>query len=158
MQKIITCLAYNDRAEEAVNFYTSIVPNSRILSVSRYGDSPRAPRGRLLSATFVLDGHEFMAINGGPTFTFTEGMSIVIRCETQAEIDRLWEALTADGGAETMCGWVRDRFGVSWQVVPRQLGEWVTDADPERSQRVLQAALKMQKLDVAVLQAAYEGR
>jgi predicted 3-demethylubiquinone-9 3-methyltransferase (glyoxalase superfamily) len=157
MQKISTCLAFNNQAEEAITFYTSIVPNSKILSVSRYAESGRAPKGSLLSARFLLDGLEFMAINGGPTFRFTEGFSIVIRCKTQAEIDRLWDRLSSDGGAEIHCGWVRDRFGVSWQIIPETLEAMMTDEDQARSQRVVQAALKMQKLDIATLQAAYEG-
>ncbi len=155
MQKIITCLGFNNQAEEAVNFYTSVVRNSKISSMSRYGDAGPGPKGSLLAATFVLDGQEFMALNGGPSFTFTHGMSIVIKCETQAEIDELWERLS-EGGAKVQCGWLTDKFGVSWQIVPGLLFEMINDPNPAKSQSVMKALLQMTKLDIAKLKQAYE--
>jgi predicted 3-demethylubiquinone-9 3-methyltransferase (glyoxalase superfamily) len=156
MQKVITCLGFDRQAEEAIQFYTSVVPNSRILGMFRCGDAGPFPKGTLLAGSFVLDGQEFMAINGGPQFTHTVGMSIVIRCETQAEIDRLWEKLS-EGGQQVQCGWLTDRFGVSWQIVPRVLPELLGDPDPSKSAKVMQAMLQMKKLEVARLQAARDA-
>jgi predicted 3-demethylubiquinone-9 3-methyltransferase (glyoxalase superfamily) len=153
MQKIVTCLGFNNQAEEAINFYTSVVPNSRILSTTRHGDSGPGPKGTLLAATFLLDGQEFMALNGGPSFTFSVGTSIMIKCETQAEIDSLWSKLS-EGGREVQCGWITDRFGLSWQIVPRILPELLNDPDPKKAQRVMRAMLQMVKLDIAGLEAA----
>jgi predicted 3-demethylubiquinone-9 3-methyltransferase (glyoxalase superfamily) len=155
MQNIVTCLGFNNQAEEAVNFYTSVITNSKILSTTRYGDAGPGPKGSLLVASFLLDGQEFMALNGGPPFTFSIGMSIVIKCETQAEIDELWEKLS-EGGQKVQCGWLTDKFGVSWQIVPKMLSQLMTDADPEKSQNVMKALLQMQKLDIAKLKEAYE--
>ena len=155
MQKIITCLGFNDRAEEAVNFYTSTVRNSRILTMSRNGDGGPGPKGSLLAATFLLDGQEFMALNGGPPFKFAIGMSIVIRCDTQEEIDSLWEKLS-EGGEQVQCGWLTDKFGVSWQIVPSILGKLMSDPDPRKSQNVMKALLPMKKLDIAKLQEAHD--
>ena len=155
MQKIITCLGFNDRAEEAVNFYTSTVRNSRILTMSRNGDGGPGPQGSLLAATFLLDGQEFMALNGGPPFKFAIGMSIVIRCDTQEEIDSLWEKLS-EGGEQVQCGWLTDKFGVSWQIVPSILGKLMSDPDPRKSQNVMKALLPMKKLDIAKLQEAHD--
>jgi predicted 3-demethylubiquinone-9 3-methyltransferase (glyoxalase superfamily) len=155
MQNIVTCLGFNNQAEEAVNFYTSIVKNSKILSTTRYGDAGPGPKGSLMVATFLLDGQEFMALNGGPPFTFSIGMSIVIKCETQAEIDEYWEKLS-EGGQKVQCGWLTDKFGVSWQIVPRVLGELASDPNPAKSQSVMRAMLQMKKLDIAKLKEAYE--
>ena len=155
MQRIVTCLGFNNQAEEAVNFYTSIVKNSKILSATRYGDAGPGPKGSLMVASFQLDGQEFMALNGGPQFTFSIGMSIVINCDTQAEVDEYWEKLSA-GGQQVQCGWLTDRFGVSWQIVPKLLRTLVSDPDPKKSQAVMKAMLQMKKLDSAELQEAYD--
>ena len=156
MQKIVTCLGFNDRAEEAVNFYTSVVPNSRILSTTRNGDGGPGPKGALLAANFVLDGQEFMAINGGAPFKFEIGMSIVIRCDAQAEIDRLWETLSQDG-QQGPCGWLTDKFGVSWQIVPRMLMVLLSDPDRDKANRVMAAMLQMGKIEIAELQKAADA-
>ena len=156
-QKITPFLWFDNNAEEAVNFYTSIFKNSKILNVSRYGDAGPGPKGSVMSATFQLAGQEFMALNGGPLFKFTEAISLFIKCDTQAEIDELWEKLS-DGGAKSRCGWLKDKFGLSWQVVPTVLGKLLQPGDAERSTRVMQALMQMDKLDVEKLQAAYDGR
>jgi predicted 3-demethylubiquinone-9 3-methyltransferase (glyoxalase superfamily) len=155
MQKVVTCLGFNNQAEEAIDFYTSTIPNSKWLTRTRAGDGSPIPKGSLLAATFLLDGEEFMALNGGPPFTFSIGMSIMIKCETQAEIDHLWETLS-EGGQKVQCGWLTDRFGVSWQIVPRILPEFLSDPDPGRAANVMQAMLKMTKLDIAKLKGARE--
>lgn len=157
MQTVITCLGFNDQAEEAVNFYTSIVKNSKIVSTARYGEAGPGPKGTVLAMEFLLNGREFMALNGGPSFTFAIGMSIVIKCETQAEIDELWERLS-EGGQKVQCGWLTDKFGVSWQIVPAVLLEMLTDPNPATSQRVMKAMLEMTKLDISKLKQAYEAR
>jgi predicted 3-demethylubiquinone-9 3-methyltransferase (glyoxalase superfamily) len=154
MQKIVTCLGFNNQAEEAVNFYTSIIENSRILSTTRFGDAGPGPKGGLIAASFVLDGQEFIALNGGPSFTHTVGMSIMVKCETQAEIDELWDRLIEGGGQPNMCGWLTDRFGVSWQIVPRALPQLLSHPEQKKSQAALQAMLQMRKLDIAALEAA----
>lgn len=155
MQKLVTCLGFNNQAEQAVNFYTSVIKNSKILSTARYGDAGPGPKGSLMVATFLLDGQEFMALNGGPPFTFSIGMSIVIKCETQAEIDEYWEKIS-EGGQQVQCGWLTDKFGMSWQIVPRILGELASDPNPAKSQSVMKAMLQMKKLDIAKLKEAYE--
>lgn len=155
MQNVITCLGFNNQAEQAVNFYTSVIKNSKILSTTRYGDAGPGPKGTLLAASFLLDGQEFMALNGGPPFTFSIGMSIVIKCETQAEIDEYWERLS-EGGQKVQCGWLTDKFGVSWQIVPAILGKLASDANPAKSDSVMKALLQMKKLDIAKLKEAYE--
>jgi len=155
MQKVITCLGFNDQAEEAVKLYTSTIKNSKILTVARNGDAGPGPKGSLVAATFLLDGQEFMALNGGPSFTFSAGMSIVIKCETQAEIDSLWETLSA-GGEKVQCGWLTDKYGVSWQIVPSVLGALMGGPDPRKSQNVMKAMLQMKKLDIARLKEAYD--
>jgi predicted 3-demethylubiquinone-9 3-methyltransferase (glyoxalase superfamily) len=155
MQRIVTCLGFNNQAEDAVNFYTSIVKNSKILSATRYGDAGPGPKGSLMVASFLLDGQEFMALNGGPPFTFSIGMSIVINCDTQAEVDEYWEKLSA-GGQQVQCGWLTDKFGVSWQIVPKLLRTLASDPDPKKSQAVMKAMLQMKKLDSAKLQEAYD--
>jgi predicted 3-demethylubiquinone-9 3-methyltransferase (glyoxalase superfamily) len=156
MQKITTFLTFNDQAEEAVTFYTSIFKNSKIVSTSRYGEAGPGPKGSLMTATFQLEGQEFIALNGGPSFTFAQGISLFVSCETQAEVDELWEKLSA-GGGKLRCGWLEDRFGVSWQIVPTVLGKLLNDQDPAKAKRVLQAMLGMTKLDVAALKRAHEG-
>jgi len=157
MQKITTFLMFNDQTDEAVNFYVSTFKNSRILSFSRYGEEGPGPAGTLMSATFQLDGQEFMAFNGGPHFSFSEGISLFISCKTQEEVDELWEKLS-EGGEKSQCGWVKDRFGVWWQVIPTALMELMGDPDPEKSQRVVQAMLQMSKIDIAGLKRAHDGQ
>lgn len=154
MQKITPFLWFNDNAEEAVDFYVSIFKNSKVLSVSRYGEGAPRPAGMVMSVTFQLDGQEFMALNGGPEFKFTEAVSFHVACETQAEVDAYWDRLTAGGGEPGPCGWLKDRFGLSWQIVPTALGELLGDPDPERSKRVMEAMLKMSKLDIEALRKA----
>ncbi len=156
MKKIIPFLWYDDKAEEAANFYVSIFKNSRIVSVSRYGDTGPGPKGKVMSVTFQLDGEEFYALNGGPVFKFTEAISFFVNCESQQEVDELWEKLSA-GGAKSQCGWLKDRYGLSWQVIPTALGKYLQDKDPERSKRVMQAMLQMGKIDIEKLKQAYEG-
>jgi predicted 3-demethylubiquinone-9 3-methyltransferase (glyoxalase superfamily) len=160
MQKIIPFLWFDQQAEEAVNLYTSLFKNSKITSVSRYGESEDklglGKQGSVMSITFRLEGQEFMALNGGPLFTFSPAISLFVNCETQADVDDLWEKLSA-GGEKGQCGWLKDKYGVSWQIVPTVLGELLADKDPERSQRVTQAMLKMTKLDIAGLNRAYQG-
>jgi predicted 3-demethylubiquinone-9 3-methyltransferase (glyoxalase superfamily) len=157
MQKITTFLWFDDNAEEAMNFYVSIFKNSKVLNVSRYpGGAPGIP-GKVITGTFQLEGQNFMALNGGPQFKFTEAVSLFVSCENQAEVDELWAKLTADGGKESQCGWLKDKFGLSWQIIPTALGRLLGDPDPARAQRAMQAMLKMKKLDVAQLEAAAKG-
>jgi len=155
MQKITPYLWFDNQAEEAVNFYTSIFKNSKVLNVSRYGEAGPGPAGSVMTATFELDGQEFMALNGGPQYKFTEAISFLVNCKTQKEVDELWEKLSA-GGEEGPCGWLKDKFGVSWQIIPTALGEMLSDPDPARSQRVMEAMLKMTKIELPVLKQAYE--
>ncbi|HEX2905871.1 MAG TPA: VOC family protein [Phototrophicaceae bacterium] len=157
MQKITPYLWFNDKAEAAINFYVSIFKNSKIINVSRYGDGGPGPSGTVMSATFQLEGQQFMALNGGPEFKFTEAISLLVDCETQAEVDTLWTKLSA-GGEEQMCGWLKDQFGLSWQIIPRALGELMSDPDPVKAQRVMQAMLQMKKIDIAALQRAYDSQ
>ena len=157
MQKITPFLWFDGNAEEAVNFYTSILKNSRIVNMSRYGEGAPAPKGTVMSATFILEGQEFMALNGGPMFTFSPAISFFVKCETQEEIDTLWEKLSA-GGKKERCGWLKDKFGVSWQIIPPVLGEMLQDKDPQRAQRVMQAMMQMDKIDIARLKQAYDGK
>ncbi|MBC7724589.1 MAG: VOC family protein [Burkholderiaceae bacterium] len=157
MPKITPFLWFDDQAEEAAEFYVAIFENSRITSVSRYPEGSPGEAGTAMSVQFELDGVEFQALNGGPVFSFTEAISFVVDAPTQEEIDRLWTALLADGGTPSQCGWLKDRFGLSWQIVPPILGELLSDPDPERQQRTMQAMLQMQKLDIAVLKAANAG-
>ncbi len=156
MQKITPFLMFDNQTEEAVNLYTSVFKNSKILSLNRYGDGGPGPKGAVMSATFVLDGQEFMAFNGGPHFKFTDGVSLFVNCETQREVDELWDKLS-EGGEKGQCGWLKDRFGVSWQIVPSALGRLLGDQNPRKAQSVMQAMLKMTKLDVAGLQRAYDA-
>ena len=150
MKKITPFLWFDNQAEEAMNFYVSIFKNSRVLGVTP------GPNGVAQSVTFELDGQEFMALNAGPRFNFNEAISFFVNCETQAEVDELWAKLTADGGEESMCGWLKDKYGLSWQIIPAALGEMLGDPDPEKAGRVMQAMLKMRKIDVQGLRQAYE--
>jgi predicted 3-demethylubiquinone-9 3-methyltransferase (glyoxalase superfamily) len=156
MQKIIPFLWFDSQAEEAAQFYTSLFPNSKIRNVSYYGEGMPQPAGTAMIVSFVLDGQEYMALNGGPYFPFSEAFSIYVNCETQEEVDHLWEKLS-NGGEKGQCGWLKDKFGLSWQIVPTALGELMQDPDPEKTQRVTEAMLKMNKLDIQGLQDAYEG-
>ena len=153
MQKITTFLWFDDNAEEAMNYYVSIFNNSRIISVQRYAGP--GPEQKVLTATFQLEGQEFMALNGGPYFKFNEAISLFVNCETQEEVDDLWEKLVA-GGAKGRCGWLKDKFGLSWQIIPSSLGRMLQDPDPEKSKRVMQAMLQMNKIDIGLLKQAYD--
>jgi predicted 3-demethylubiquinone-9 3-methyltransferase (glyoxalase superfamily) len=157
MQKIVPCLWFNDNAEEAVKFYTSIFKNSKITKIARYGEAgARAsgrPKGSVMTIGFELEGQEFLALNGGPVFTFSPAISLIVNCTTQRELDRLWTRLSADRRAE-QCGWLKDRFGVSWQIVPAILGDLVQGKDADRSERVMAALMGMKKLDIAALKRA----
>jgi predicted 3-demethylubiquinone-9 3-methyltransferase (glyoxalase superfamily) len=155
MQKITPFLWFDNQAEEAMNLYVSIFKNSKILSVSRYGEAGPGPAGTVMTATFQLEGQEFMALNGGPNHKFTEAISLFVNCKTQKEVDGLWEKLS-EGGEEGPCGWLKDKFGLSWQIVPSVLGELLNDPDPVKSQRVMQAMLQMKKINIADLKRAYE--
>lgn len=157
MQKITPFLWFNDQAEEAMNFYTSVFKDSRIVSVSRFGEGGPGAAGKVMTATFELYGQEFTALNGGPEFNFTEAISFMVHCETQAEVDELWAKLS-EGGEESQCGWLKDKFGVSWQIIPNALTEMLGDPDPEKARRVTEAMLKMQKIDLPTLRRAYEQR
>jgi predicted 3-demethylubiquinone-9 3-methyltransferase (glyoxalase superfamily) len=158
MQKITTFLWFDDNAEEAVNLYTSIFKNSKILDTTRYGDAGPGPKGSVMIIRFQLEGQEFIALNAGPTFHFTEAISLYVDCETQQEVDTLWNKLTANGGQESQCGWLKDKFGLSWQIIPSTLTRMITDKDPVKSQRAMKAMMQMQKIDIAKLQAAYDGK
>lgn len=158
MSKIAPCLWFNGDAEQAAELYTSLFPDSRIDSVNHApSDNPSTPKGAVITVDFTLVGQKFIGLNGGPQFSFTEAVSFTIDCDDQEEVDRYWDALTADGGEPSMCGWLKDRFGVSWQVIPRQLTEYLGGADPDGATRAMQAMLQMTKLDVAKLRDAYEG-
>jgi predicted 3-demethylubiquinone-9 3-methyltransferase (glyoxalase superfamily) len=156
MQKITPCLWYDDNAEEAANFYVSIFKNSRIKHVARYPEGSPGPVGSAMTVDFELDGREFMGLNGGPHFKFTEAVSFTIYCETQEEVDYFWEKLL-EGGVESQCGWLKDKFGLSWQVTPTILPELFQGKDPEKAKRAMQAMLQMKKLDIATLKQAAEG-
>jgi predicted 3-demethylubiquinone-9 3-methyltransferase (glyoxalase superfamily) len=156
--KITPCLWFDGQAEEAAAFYTSLFPNSRIDRVNRSpGETPSGPEGSVLSVDFTLAGESFMALDGGPDFKFNEAISFSIDCQDQAEVDRYWDALIADGGEPSVCGWLKDRFGVSWQVVPKVLPEMLNGRDRDGAKRALEAMLKMTKLDIQKLREAYEG-
>jgi len=156
MQKITPFLWFDNHAEEAMNFYVSVFKNSRIVRVTRYGDAGPGPKGTVMSATFELEGQEFFALNGGPQFQFTPAISFFVNCETQQEVDELWEKLSA-GGKKERCGWLKDKYGLSWQIIPKALGRMLGDKDPEKSKRVMQAMLQMSKIEVEGLKKAYEG-
>src|SRR5712691_10215763 len=159
MQKISPCLWFDDKAEEAVNFYVSVFKNSKIGSITRYGkegaEVSGRPKGTVMTVTFQLDGQEFMALNGGPQFTFSPAISFLANCETQEEVDALWEKLS-EGGEKVECGWLKDKYGVSWQIIPIVLGEMLQGKDAEKSGRVMEALLKMGRIDIKTLKQAYE--
>ena len=155
MQKITPCLWFDTQAEEAANFYVSLLENSTVTNVQRLDGTPSGDNVALVF--FTLAGQEFMAINGGPQFPFTEAVSFSISCKDQAEVDRLWSTVTGGGGEEGQCGWCKDRFGLSWQIIPERMGQILSDPDPERAGRAMQAMLKMQKIELDVLEAAANG-
>jgi predicted 3-demethylubiquinone-9 3-methyltransferase (glyoxalase superfamily) len=163
MQKITPFLWFDDQAEEAVKFYTSIFKNSKVGKILRYGEEAAKvsqsgrPAGSVLTIEFEIEGQKFTALNGGPVFKFNESISFVVNCDTQKEVDYFWKKLTADGGQESQCGWLKDKFGLSWQVVPRALIDMLQDKDPKKSERVMKAMLQMQKLDIKTLKDAYAG-
>lgn len=157
MQKIAPFLWFNGQAEEAMNFYVSIFKNSKILSVNRFGEAGPGPKGTVINTTFQLEGQKLCALNGGPQFSFTPAISFFVDCQTQQEVDELWEKLS-EGGEKGRCGWLKDKFGVSWQVIPSALGEMLGDKDAGRSQRVMKAMLQMNKIDIAGLKRAYDNR
>ena len=155
MQKITPFLWFNDQAEEAMHFYLSIFKNSEVVSIARYGDAGPGPKGTVMVAEFLLEGQEFLALNGGPQFTFSPAVSFVVNCTTQEEVDDFWERLS-EGGAKSQCGWLTDKYGLSWQIVPTVLGELMRDKDPAKTNRVMEAMLQMTKIDIAGLRKAHE--
>ena len=157
MPMIKPCLWFDTQAEEAAKFYVSIFKNSKLGNLSYYGEGAPLPKGTVLTATFYLDGQEFMALNGGPVFKFNEAISFVVTCQTQQEIDDYWKKLIADGGKEVQCGWLKDKYGLSWQIVPAALGEMMKDKDPAKTNRVMSALMQMVKLDIGGLENAYRG-
>jgi predicted 3-demethylubiquinone-9 3-methyltransferase (glyoxalase superfamily) len=161
MQKLTPFLWFDNNAEEAVNFYVSIFKNATVGKITRYtGAGAQAagrPEGSVMTIDFQLEGQKFAAINGGPHFKFTEAISFVVNCESQEEVDYFWNKLTADGGQESQCAWLKDKYGLSWQIVPRVLMEMLGDKDPQKAQRVMEAMLQMKKIDIATLQRAYDG-
>src|SRR5918996_3419586 len=156
MQKITPFLWFDNNAEEAMNFYVSVFKNSKVLTVSRYGEAGPGPAGTVMTAEFELEGQEFVALNGGPRFKFTEAISFVVNCETQEEVDYFWERLS-EGGQQSRCGWLKDKFGLWWQVVPVILAELMGEKDPEKSKRVMQSMLTMDKIEIEPLKRAHEG-
>ena len=156
-QKITTFLWFDGNAEQAANHYTSIFKSSKILSVTRHGEGGPAPKGTVMTVNFELEGQEFIALNGGPHFKFTEAISLLVNCDTQKEVDELWSKLTA-GGEEGQCGWLKDKFGLSWQIIPSVLLKMMADKDAEKSKRVMEAMLQMSKIDINKLRQAYEQR
>jgi predicted 3-demethylubiquinone-9 3-methyltransferase (glyoxalase superfamily) len=156
MQKITPFLWFDNNAEEAMNFYVSIFKDAKILTVSRYGEAGPGPAGSVMTAEFQLFGQQFVALNGGPTFKFTEAISFVVNCESQEEVNKYWEKLS-EGGEKSRCGWLKDKFGLWWQIVPTVLAELMSDPDPEKSKRVMQAMLKMDKIEVEPLKRAHAG-
>jgi predicted 3-demethylubiquinone-9 3-methyltransferase (glyoxalase superfamily) len=157
LQKISPFLWFDNQAEEAAKFYISIFKNSKILKVARYGEAGPRPKGSVMTVDFLLEGQEFTALNGGPLFKFTEAVSFVVSCETQQEVDDLWEKLS-EGGEEGQCGWLKDKYGLSWQIVPSVLVKMLSDSDAEKAQRVMRAMLKMRKIDIDGLRRAYSSR
>jgi predicted 3-demethylubiquinone-9 3-methyltransferase (glyoxalase superfamily) len=158
MEKITPFLWFDSNAEEAMNFYVSIFKNSKILSVARYGDAGPGPKGTVMAATFQLEGQRFQALNGGPKYKFTPAISLFVNCETQQEVDELWAKLLAGGGREDQCGWLQDRFGLSWQIIPTLLPKLLSDKDPKKTSRVMKAMLQMKKIDINGLQQAYDAK
>ncbi len=157
MQKITPFLWFDGKAEEAMNFYVSVFKNSKIVRVTRYGEAGPGPKGTVMSVTFQLDGQEFFALNGGPQFTFSPAISFFVNCETQQEVDELWDKLS-EGGSKDRCGWLKDKYGLSWQIVPSVLGKMLQDKDAEKAKRVMKAMLQMDKIDIKRLQQAYDQR
>ena len=157
MQKITPCLWFDVQAEEAMNFYVSIFKNSKVGKITRFGEAGPGPKSTVMSVTFQLDGQDFLALNGGPLFKFTEAISFFVNCETQQEVDELWEKLSA-GGEESRCGWLKDKYGLSWQIIPSTLIKMLGDSDAEKAKRVMQAMLQMVKIDISRLQQAYDGK
>jgi predicted 3-demethylubiquinone-9 3-methyltransferase (glyoxalase superfamily) len=161
MQKITPFLWFDSNAEEAVNFYASVFKNSKVGKVTRYDESSSKaagrPEGSVMTMEFELEGQNFVAINGGPHFKFTEAVSFVVDCGSQEEVDYFWEKLTAEGGQESQCGWLKDKYGLSWQITPRVLIEMIGDKDPQKAHRVMEAMLQMKKIDIATLKRAYDG-
>jgi predicted 3-demethylubiquinone-9 3-methyltransferase (glyoxalase superfamily) len=155
MQKITPFLWFDDKAEEAMNFYVSVFKNSKIVRVSRYGEAGPGPKGTVMSATFQLDGQDFFALNGGPQFTFTPAISFFVNCETQQEVDELWDKLS-EGGERGRCGWLKDKYGLSWQIIPSVLGKMLQDKVAEKTKRVMQAMLQMDKIDIERLRQAHD--
>ncbi|MDQ6755199.1 MAG: VOC family protein [Actinomycetota bacterium] len=156
MQKITPCLWFDTQGEEAAQFYVSVFKNSKILNISRYGEAGPGPEGQVLTVSFELDGQEFTALNGGPEFKFNEAVSFQVSCDSQDEVDRFWNTLS-DGGEQGPCGWLKDKYGLSWQIVPSILGELLSGPDARRSQQAMKAMLEMKKLDIRALQEAYDG-
>lgn len=157
MQKITPCLWFDNNAEEAANFYTSIFKNSKIVNTTHYGEDAHKPKGTVMTVSFQLEGQDFVALNGGPEFTFTPALSLFVNCNTQQELNELWDKLSA-GGEKQQCGWLKDQYGVSWQIVPACLSEMIQDSDSEKLHRLMQAVWKMDKLDADTLVRAYSGR
>lgn len=157
MQKIVTYLWFDNQAEEAAHFYTSLFADSKVTEVSRYGEAGPGPAGTVMVVTFQLAGQEFIALNGGPQFKFNEAVSLYVNCQTQQEVDELWGKLTADGGQEQPCGWLTDKYGLSWQIIPTALPELLNDPDPAKAKRVMEAMFQMTKIDIATLEAARAG-
>src|SRR5256884_5177989 len=155
MQKITTFLWFDNKAEEAANFYVSLFKNSKLKEIRRYGDAGPGPKGSVMTITFQIEGQDFIALNGGPHFSFTPAISLFVNCETQEEVDQLWEKL-AEGGRKDRCGWLQDKYGLSWQIIPRALQQLMSDPDPKKSASVMQAMLQMDKIDIEALKRAHE--
>ncbi len=155
--QIAPCLWFDRESLEAAQFYTSIFPNSKINAISHYGKNMHMPEGTVMTVSFTLNGHEFLALNGGPQFKFTEAISLMVNCDTQAEIDYYWERLTADGGQEVQCGWLKDKYGLSWQIAPAELPQWIGSKDQAKTDRVMAQVMKMVKLDLATMKRAAKG-
>jgi len=158
MQKIIPFLWFDGKAEEAIRLYTSVFKNSKIINITYWAEGSPFPKGQVMNGAFELDGQKFYAFDAGPMFKFTEATSFYVNCDTQEEIDHFWNKLTADGGQESMCGWLKDKFGLSWQIVPPVLGKFLGDKDPAKAGRAMQAMMKMKKIIIADLEKAYEGK
>jgi predicted 3-demethylubiquinone-9 3-methyltransferase (glyoxalase superfamily) len=156
MQRIVPFLWFDGKAEEAMNFYVSVFKHSKVVRVTRYGEAGPGPKGTVMSATFQLEGQDFYALNGGPQYSFTPAVSFFVSCETQQEVDELWEKLSA-GGRKDRCGWLQDKYGLSWQIIPTALGKMLQDKDPAKAGRVMQAMLQMEKIDIQRLEQAYRG-
>jgi len=155
--KIVPCLWFDDDAEEAIRFWSTVFPDLKVLSESRWGDGAPLPKGTLMTARFTLAGQEYMVLNGGPVYHLSEAISLVVSCETQSEIDTYWDKLLADGGQPSRCGWLKDKFGMSWQIVPKSLVDMLTDKDPAKARRTAAAMMQMDKLDLARLKQAHQG-